>query len=89
MREFSKLREKKLGTLQLSRAKRQLMGQIAISAENNETLMLSMAKSYLVYNKFDSLAEIRKKIENITAGEIQDIANEILDRDKLSSLVYY
>ena len=88
IREFSKLREKKLGTLQLSRAKRQLLGQIAISAENNETLMLSMAKSYLVYNKFDDLKEIGKKIDRITAEEIQEIAHEVLDEDKLSSLTY-
>ncbi len=88
LREFAKLREKKLGTLQLSRAKRQLLGQIAISAENHETLMLSMAKSYLVYNKFDSLKEIGEKIDRITAEEIQDIANEVLDQAKLSSLTY-
>ncbi len=87
-REFAKLREKKLGTLQLSKAKRQLLGQIAISAENHETLMLSMAKSYLVYNKFDSLKEIGEKIDRITAEEIQDIANDVLEQAKLSSLTY-
>jgi predicted Zn-dependent peptidase len=87
-REFSKLRDNKLGSLQLSRAKRQLLGQIAISAENHETLMLSMAKSYLVYHKFDDLIEIGKKIDRITAVEIQEIANEVLDPSKLSSLTY-
>lgn len=87
-REFSKLREKRLGTLQLSRAKRQLMGQIAISTENHETLMLSMAKSYLVYNKFDDLKEIGKKIDRITAEEILEIANEVLDSARLSSLTF-
>jgi predicted Zn-dependent peptidase len=88
MREFAKLRDKKLGTLQLSKAKRQLMGQIAISAENHETLMLSMAKSYLVYNKFDDLIEISQKINRIMAEEILEIANEVLDKAKLSSLTY-
>ncbi len=88
LREFAKLRDRKLGTLQLSRAKRQLMGQIAISAENHETLMLSMAKSYLVYNKFDDLKEIGKKIDRITAEEILEIANEVLDNAKLSSLTF-
>jgi predicted Zn-dependent peptidase len=88
MREFSKLREKKLGTLQLSKAKRQLMGQIAISAENNETLMLSMAKSYLVYNKYDDLKTIGKKIDGITSGEILEIANDILYEANLSSITY-
>lgn len=87
-RELEKLRTRQLGTLQLSRAKRQLMGQIAISAENHETLMLSMAKSYLVYNKVDSLEETWEKINRVTAPVILEIANEILEPEKLSSLTY-
>ena len=87
-REFQKLREEKLGTLQLSKAKKQLMGQVAIASESNEHLMLTMAKSILMYDKFDTLEEIRQKIDGITADEIMDVANEILDRNKLSILHY-
>jgi predicted Zn-dependent peptidase len=89
MREFGRLRDQKLGTLQLHRAKRQLFGQIAISSENYETRMLSMIKSYLVYDKIDSLEEIGRKIDGISSSEILEIANEILDVNKLSSLTYY
>jgi predicted Zn-dependent peptidase len=88
MREFARLREDRLGTLQLHRAKRQLLGQIAISSENHETLMLSNAKSYLVYNRIDSLDEIGQKIDGINSGEILEIANEILDEKQLSSLTF-
>ena len=88
LREFARLRDTKLGTLQLYRAKRQLLGQIAISSDNYETLMLSMAKSLLVYNKIDSLEEIGKKIDGISSGEILEIANEILDEKRLSFLTY-
>ena len=88
LREFARLRNNKLGTMQLHRGKRQLLGQIAISSENNETLMLSMAKSYLVYNKIDSLDEIGKKIDRISSEEIIEIANEILDEQQLSSLTF-
>jgi len=88
LREFARMRDKKLGTMQLHRGKRQLLGQIAISSENNETLMLSMAKSYLVYNKIDSLDEIGKKIDRISSEEIIEIANEILDEQQLSSLTF-
>ncbi len=88
MREFARLREKRLGTLQLHRGKKQLLGQIAISSENHETQMLSMAKSYLVYNKIDSLEEIGRKIDGISSGEILEIANEILQEKQLSSLTY-
>ena len=89
LKEFRDLRMKKLGTLQLSRAKKQLIGQIAISSENNENYMLGMGKSYLVYNKVDSVEEIARRIEKLTAFELQEIANEILDENNLSTLIYY
>jgi predicted Zn-dependent peptidase len=88
LREFRKLRQDKLGSMQLTRAKKQLMGQVAISAENHESLMLSMAKSYMVFDKVDSLEEIGQKIEQITSEEILEIANDILNEKNLSILSY-
>ncbi len=87
-REFKRMRETELGTLQLSKAKKQLLGQLAIGAENKESLMLSMAKSILVYNKVEDLQEISKKIEAITSRHLLDVANEILHPGKLSSLIF-
>ena len=88
LREFRKLRRDKLGSMQLSRAKKQLMGLLAISAENHENLMLNMAKSYLVFDKVDSLAEIGQKIDQISSEEIIEIAYDILDEKRLSILTY-
>ena len=87
-KEFRLLKEKKLGTLQLSKAKKQLIGQIAISSENRDDLMLTLGKSFLLYNKIDSLPVIYEKIENITSEMILEIANEILDEKSLSTLIY-
>jgi predicted Zn-dependent peptidase len=60
LKEFKLLREKKLGVLQLSKAQKQLMGQIAISTENREDLMLTIGKSYLLFNKVDTTNHIQK-----------------------------
>jgi len=87
-KEFKKLRNQKLGKIQLSKAKKQLYGQIAISSENNASLMLSIGKSYLFTNSADSLEEIYKKIERVTSENILDVANEVLNPDKLSILTY-
>jgi predicted Zn-dependent peptidase len=87
-KEFQTLCAKPLGTLQLKRAKLQLTGQLAISFESYENQMLSAGKSYLVYDKVDTLDEIFAKIESITANDLLDIANEILNREKLSFLIY-
>jgi len=87
-KEFDLFRNKKLGALQLSRAKKQLIGQIAISTESRDDLMLTIGKSYLLYDKVDPLRVVFKKIEEITAEEIFDVANRILDKNRLSTLIY-
>jgi predicted Zn-dependent peptidase len=87
-KEFDKLRQTPLGSLQLSKAKKQILGQVAIMSENNEALMLSMGKTMLVFNRIDTLEDIRKKIESVTSKQILDTANEILDPQSLSVLKY-
>ena len=54
-KEFDMLRKNKLGTMQLTRAKKQIVGQLAIAGENREDLMLTIGKSYLLYNKVDPM----------------------------------
>lgn len=87
-REIKALQTKSLGSIQLSKAKRQLIGQLAMSQENHEDLMLTLGKSFMVYNKMEGLDSISDKINAITSSQLMDIANEILDIDKLSVLIY-
>ncbi|MBT3207237.1 MAG: insulinase family protein [Bacteroidetes bacterium] len=88
LREFAKLKTKKLGIIQLAKAKRQLIGQIAISYESNVSLLLSMGKNFLHFNKVESLENIFKKIEAVSSELLIEISNEILDSQKLSFLCY-
>ena len=87
-KEFERIRNVRMGTLQLARAKKQLTGQIAVSLENNEFLMLSIGKSLLSLDRVDSLEEISKRIEAVTSGELLEIANEILCEKGLSLIQY-
>lgn len=87
-KEFDKLKNNKLGSLQLSRAKKQLIGQVAIGMDNKENVAYNMGRSFLLFNKVDSLNELIKKIESITAGQLLETANELLDENKISLLVY-
>ncbi len=87
-REFARLRNNHLSTIQLKRAKKQLTGQLAIGWENKENLMLAIGKSYLLFNKVDSIEEVYKKIEKITERELIEVANIVLDHSSLSKLVY-
>lgn len=88
LKELARIREQRLGVMQLFKAKRQLIGQMAISAESKENLMLSAAKSYLVYTQPDDLETILNQIESISASDIMSVANEILPQNLLSTLIY-
>jgi len=87
-REIKKLQTKPLGSIQLSKAKKQMIGQLAMSQENHEDLMLTLGKSILVYNKMEDLDSITNKLNQITSSQLMDIANEILDPNKLSMLTF-
>ena len=50
--------------------------------------MLGMGKSLLLYNKIDSLKDTYSKINNLTEMHLQDIANEVFDKDQLSNLIF-
>ncbi len=88
LKEFKLLREKKLGSVQLRKAQKQLIGQIAISTENREDLMLTIAKSYLLFNKVDPMHVVFNKIEAITADDLLEVANIVLDENQMSKLIY-
>ena len=61
-KELKKLREQKLGTLQLHQAKQKFIGQIALAEENRMGLIISMAKSLLDFNYVDTLEQVFAKI---------------------------
>jgi predicted Zn-dependent peptidase len=88
MDELKKLRNSKLGTIQLSKAKNQIKGYLVRGYENHESLMLSLGKSLLVFNKIETIEQICKKIDNVTASELLETANDIFDPAKLSTLIY-
>ncbi|MDN5200938.1 pitrilysin family protein [Fulvivirgaceae bacterium BMA10] len=86
LKEMQKLSEKPLGTMQLHKAKEQLMGQLAMSEENNASLMLMMGKSLLDLERIQSLEEIFAEIRNVTALNLQDVATEMFVENELSNL---
>ncbi|HEX2395247.1 MAG TPA: pitrilysin family protein [Bacteroidales bacterium] len=87
-KELKQLRLKPLSLIQLHKAKRQVMGHIAISAESNENYMLSMGKSLMIFNKVEPIAETQKKLDSITATQLTEIARDVLDDKKMSYLLY-
>jgi predicted Zn-dependent peptidase len=86
--ELKKLQNTRLGTIQLNKAKNQIKGYLARGYENHESLMLSLGKSLLVFNKIDTLEDTCRKIDAVTSSELLEIANEIFEPAQLSTLIY-
>lgn len=88
MAELKKLRTLKLGAIQLSKAKNQIKGYLVRGYENHESLMLSLGKSLLIFNKIDSIEVLCRKIDAVTASELLETANDIFEPSKISTLIY-
>jgi predicted Zn-dependent peptidase len=85
-KELLKFCDKPLSRPQLAAAKEQIKGQLAMSEENNLSLMLMMGRSVLLYNRVPRLEEIFHTIDNTNAQKLQDVAQDIFDEKKLSLL---
>lgn len=87
-KELEKFRTVSLSSIGLHTAKRQLKGQLAISIESHQNEMLAMGKNMLVYGKIDPMEEIYRKIDGISSLSLLDMANEVFDVTRLSSLIF-
>ena len=87
-KELAKLQNELLSDRKLKAAKKQLLGQLAISSDNNENQCLSMGKALLAFGKIDSGKDNRTKVEGITAEDLQEVARSVFDISKLSKLIY-
>ena len=87
-KEIARLQEEVLSERKLKAAKKQLLGQMAISGDNGETQCLSMGKGLLAYGKLNTSKETRQLVEGITAEDIREMACTIFDPTRLSKLIY-
>ena len=87
-KELNTLKNKEIGATQLSLAKKQLKGHIAIGHDSNSNLMLSIGKSMLYFDEVESIEGVYDKIDSISALSLLEVANEMLDIDQFSSLSF-
>ena len=86
--ELKKMREQKLGTMQLYYAKQQFIGQLNLSYEPKLNEMLSIGHTALFFDEVDTIEESLDEIRDITADEIIEVANEVLRPDAFSMLTF-
>jgi predicted Zn-dependent peptidase len=88
MKELKNLREKKLSSLQIHQAQKQLSGNLMLGRDNNSAVMMGLAKSVLLFNVIDNTEKIQREINAITPAKLIDMANRVFRENKLQSLTY-
>jgi predicted Zn-dependent peptidase len=86
-KELSRFCDTPLTGRQLDAAKEQLKGQLAMSEENNLSLMLMMGRSILDLGSIPTLDEIYHQIDETDSLQLRDIAQDIFDESKMSYLI--
>ena len=87
-KEIKKLQDTPLSDRKLKAARKQLMGQLAISGDNGETQCLSMGKGLIAYGKITGDQKTKDLVEAITAFDVQEMALTVFNFDNLSKLIY-
>ena len=87
-KELRKLQDELLSDRRLKAAKKQLLGQLAISGDNGETQCLSMGKGLLAYGKISTGKENKELVQAVSAEDIREMARTIFNPEKLSRLIY-
>jgi len=86
--ELQHLVDTPLTARQLAAARKQLIGQVGVSADNFEEAALAMAKTYLHYGIPVTHAELLRQLDALTPDALHVIATDILDPQHLSTLIY-
>jgi predicted Zn-dependent peptidase len=75
--EFRNLKESPIGEEELTRAKDQLKGNILLGLESSNARMANLARQEMYFRQFFSADEIIARIEEVTASEVQAMAQRL------------
>jgi predicted Zn-dependent peptidase len=86
--EVLKFASKPFSAKQLELYKTQFKGQLIMSEESNQGLMLMMGRSYLDFGEIEPLEKVLAEIDAIDAEQIQTLARKIFNPETMSLLTY-
>ena len=87
-KELDKFMQKPLSDAQLKAAKKQIKGQIGVACDNRENFALDFGKSFLHYGWEKNVDRLYEQVDEITAAQIQTVAQELFDKDRLTTLIF-
>jgi len=86
-KELDRVIQKPLSDTQLRAVKKQIKGQIGVACDNRESFALDFGKSYLHYGWERDLNSLFRHIDEVTAESMQQVAAELMQQERLTTLV--
>lgn len=87
-KELDKFMQKPLSEAQLKAAKKQIKGQVGVACDNRENFALDFGKSFLHYGWEKNVDRLYEQVDEITSEQIQAVAKELFDKDRLTTLIF-
>ena len=87
-KELDKFMQKPLSEAQLKAAKKQIKGQVGVACDNRENFALDFGKSFLHYGWEKNVDRLYEQVDEITAEQIQAVAQELFDKDRITTLIF-
>ncbi len=84
VRELRELVDKKVTPEELRRAKDHLKGSFVLGLESTSSRMGNLARQELYFKRFFSLDEMLDNVERVTAEEVQKLARQFFDPNRMA-----
>ena len=87
VKEFHNLKSQPVSEEEMKRAKAQLKGSLMLSLESSTARMSNLARQEMYFDRFFGLDEIIDRIEQVTAADLMQLANEFFTSEQIAVTV--
>ncbi|MBQ2589456.1 MAG: insulinase family protein, partial [Prevotella sp.] len=86
-KELNLVKKKVMSDVQLKAAQQQIKGQIGVACDHRLQFALDFGKNFLLYGWEKDINSLFQQIDNVTAEDIIEVANELFQEEKLMTLI--
>jgi predicted Zn-dependent peptidase len=87
LKEFQQLKQERITDEELRRAKDHLKGSLMLSLESTSSRMSNLARQEMYFHRFFTLDELAESVEQVTAADVQRIAQTFFDQKHIALTV--
>jgi predicted Zn-dependent peptidase len=84
LKELEKIKDEPVDAAELNGAMEYTKGSLLLASESADNQMVRCAQNEIHFGDEVALQDVIRKIESVTPGEIQDLANDLFDRSQMT-----